>query len=75
MEALDQVIEFKSSPELVEQLYKHGILKNYKAGSVILSEHAAIRSIPIVIKASVKVKRTEEDGRHILLYYIKSQCR
>lgn len=72
MEDLQQITEFKSSPELVEKLYKHSIQKNYEAGSIILNENSHIRSIPIVTKGTLKVIRTEEDGREILLYYIKA---
>lgn len=72
MEKLDQIEELKSSPELVAKLYQNSIRKNYKAGSIILNENSHIRAIPIVIKGSMKVIRTEEDGREILLYYIKA---
>lgn len=64
--------EFSSSQELVDQLYQNGIRKTYKEGDVILDENASIRSIPIVMKGLLKVIRTEEDGREILLYYIKT---
>lgn len=69
---LEEIEELKSSPELIEKLYQNSILKQYKAGSIILNENSYIRSIPIVIKGSMKVIRTEEDGREILLYYIKA---
>lgn len=72
MENLEQISAFKSSPGLIEDLYKYGIQKNYEAGSIILNENAHIRSIPIVTKGMMKVIRTEEDGREILLYYIKA---
>ncbi|WP_199137757.1 Crp/Fnr family transcriptional regulator [Pedobacter sp. ASV12] len=72
MENLEQIEEFKSSPELIAKLYQNSILKKYKAGGIILNENAYIRAIPIVIKGSMKVIRTEEDGREILLYYIKA---
>ncbi|RQP13860.1 Crp/Fnr family transcriptional regulator [Parapedobacter defluvii] len=72
MEALEQITEFKSSPELVEKLNQYSIKKKYEAGNVILNENASIRSIPIVTKGTLKVLRTEEDGREILLYYIKA---
>ncbi|MFA5556571.1 MAG: Crp/Fnr family transcriptional regulator [Flavobacteriaceae bacterium] len=72
MEHLEEITEFKSSPELVEKLYKHGISKEYKVGDILMNENSNIRSIPIVIKGSIKVIRTEEDGREILLYYIKA---
>ena len=69
---LQQITEFKTSPELVEKLYRYSTQKNYKAGSVILNENAYIHSIPIVTEGTLKVIRTEEDGREILLYYIKA---
>lgn len=72
MENLAQISEFRSSPELVEKLYQHSIKKTYKAGDIILNENAHIRSIPIVTKGILKVIRLEEDGREILLYYIKA---
>lgn len=72
MDDLLKIEEFKTSPELVEKLYQYSIKKEYKAGSLILNENAHIRSIPIVTKGALKVTRTEEDGREILLYYIKA---
>ncbi len=59
-------------PDLIRELYKYSIEKTYIAGSTILNEDAHIRSIPIVVKGSLRVIRTEEDGREILLYYIKA---
>ena len=67
---MSKTTEFSATPELLSQLYEYSIIKNYKAGDVILDENARIRSIPIVTKGSIKVMRTEEDGREILLYYI-----
>lgn len=72
MENLQQISEFHSSPELVKKLNEYGITKSYRAGDIILNENAYIRSIPIVMKGMIKVIRTEEDGREILLYYIKA---
>lgn len=72
MENLEQIEEFKTSPELIEKLNQNSIRKTYEAGSIILDEQAHIRSIPIVAKGTLKVIRTEEDGREILLYYIKA---
>jgi CRP/FNR family transcriptional regulator len=72
MEKLENIAEFKSSPELIAKLYKYGISKQYDAGTILMDENSYIRSIPIVIRGSMKVIRTEEDGREILLYYIKA---
>ena len=72
MQSLEQIISFKSSPGLVEKLYEYGMQKNYDAGTIILHENSCIQAIPIVMKGTLKVIRTEEDGREILLYYIKT---
>lgn len=72
MQELQQISEFQSSPELIEKLQQNSMRKTYEAGSIILNENASIHAIPIVSKGVLKVIRTEEDGREILLYYIKA---
>src|SRR5690606_21434626 len=72
MDLLNQITEFQASAQLIERLRTYGIRKTYEAGDVILNENAHIRSIPIVVKGTLRVIRTEEDGREILLYYIKA---
>lgn len=69
---LDKIKEFQYSPELKEKLTEFGQIKTFDEGAIILNENAYIRSIPIVLKGSIAVMRTEEDGREILLYYIKA---
>jgi CRP/FNR family transcriptional regulator len=60
------------SPDLLGKLQLHSIKKTYAAGSTILQENASIGSIPIVSSGTLRVIRTEEDGREILLYYIQA---
>jgi CRP/FNR family transcriptional regulator len=55
---------------LSKEVYKTGHIKVFAAGSVILNMHAYIKSIPIVLKGSIKVVQTDDEGREILLYYI-----
>ncbi|HNQ61005.1 MAG TPA: Crp/Fnr family transcriptional regulator [Bacteroidia bacterium] len=72
MDQLNNIVEFKSSPQIRERLYQYGIAKTFSEGDVILNEDAYIKAIPIVTKGSIKVMRMDEDGREILLYYIKT---
>jgi CRP/FNR family transcriptional regulator len=72
MTAIDNIAEFRSSPELKEKLQEFCIVKHYNPGDIILNENANIRSIPMVAKGSIRVMRTDEEGREILLYYIKA---
>ncbi len=69
---LNSIAEFRASKPLQQDLEKYGISKNFKEGDVILNDQAHIRSIPIVSKGSVRVMRMDEDGRELLLYYIKA---
>lgn len=72
MEYTSETEPLPLSADLVKELYKYSTEKTFKAGSIILNENAHIRSIPIVTKGMLKVIRSEEDGREILLYYIKA---
>ena len=54
----------------VKNLHETGETRIFKAGDVILNMDAYVHYIPLVLSGSVKVVRTEEDGREILLYYI-----
>lgn len=69
---LGNITEFKSSPEMRERLSMYGTAKHFKQDDVILNESSHIKAIPIVVRGSLRVMRTEEDGREILLYYIRS---
>jgi CRP/FNR family transcriptional regulator len=72
MTSLDTITEFKSSPEIKEKLSNYGISKTFQEGDVILREDSYINAIPIVTTGSIRVLRTDEDNREILLYYIKA---
>jgi CRP/FNR family transcriptional regulator len=69
---LENIVEFKSSPEIRERLISYGVSKTFPEGEVILKENAYIKMIPIVMRGNIRVMRTDEDGREILLYYIKA---
>ena len=75
MEDLRQITEFKSSPELVEKLYKHSIQKNYEAGSIILNENSHIRSIPIVTKGMKNFESYPNRGRRQRNFVVLYQSR
>lgn len=56
---------------LKNEVHSFGIVKSFPAGSIILDENSYIQLIPIVLKGSLRVMRTDEDDHEILLYYIK----
>ncbi len=66
------LIEYKPSPELLKKLYEYSVVRHFKAGDTILQENASIQAIPLVTQGSIRVIRSDDDDREILLYYIKS---
>lgn len=69
---LNDIVEFKSSPLIRQKLYEFGFAKTFSEGDIILNDNSYIKAIPIVTTGSIRVMRTDEDGREILLYYIKA---
>lgn len=57
--------------DLLERLMKAGSVRTFDAGSIIIEEHDHIKNVPIVMSGSIKVFKLDEEGREILLYYIK----
>lgn len=71
MSSLNNIAEFKELPAIREKLTSLGTTRKFGEGDVILNENAYIRAIPIVVSGSIRVMRTDEDNREILLYYIR----
>ncbi len=69
---LNEIVEFRSSQAMREKLAEYGFTKVFSPEDVILNENTFIKAIPIVTKGSIRVMRTDDDGREILLYYIKA---
>ena len=69
---LNDIVEFKSSPLIRQKLSEIGFTKTFSEGEMILNDNSYIKAIPIVTTGSIRVMRTDEDGREILLYYIKA---
>jgi len=57
---------------LEKRLMELGSVREFERGAVLLEENAYIRSLPLVISGSIRVMRTDEEGREILLYYIQA---
>lgn len=59
------------STQMKDKLYEMGTIKLYQEGEIIMNENSYIRAIPIVLTGSIRVMRVDEEGREILLYYIR----
>lgn len=57
--------------KLIEELAEAGQYKTASVGSYLIRPGEYIRSVPIIIKGSVKIMRPDpEEGREALLYYL-----
>ena len=72
MKVADKIVEFNAYPEIKEKLFEYGTMKAFSEGDLIFNENTYVKAIPIVISGSVKVMRTDDEGKEILLYYIKA---
>jgi len=63
--------EFSIDSTLLEKLKKEGSIKTFSPDTVIIDENDYVKYVPIVLRGSIKVIKLDEEGREILLYYIK----
>jgi CRP/FNR family transcriptional regulator len=56
-------------PELTSELNRLPILE-IESNQYILKEGSFIKEIPILIEGSIKVRKTDESGREIVLYHV-----
>lgn len=59
-------------PKLLQEIEAYGSWQSFKDGDVIIDYGKYIRTMPIVLKGTVKVYRLDELGNEILLYYLSS---
>ncbi len=58
--------------DLITEMFQFGEIKHFKEGDVIVDYGKYIRSMPFILKGSVKVFKMEETGKELLLYYLTS---
>lgn len=71
-ELIIQHFPFLIEKGLKDAFSEHCVFKSFPAGSVLLKEDDTVHFLPLLVKGSLKVTRTDRTGRDILLYYISS---
>ncbi len=71
-EISDALAPFRSifEGQLIAEMEQHGRLLNLPAGTVMLEPGSYVKSIPLLVKGSIKVLRQGNDANEILLYYV-----
>ena len=56
---------------LEREMHINSQRKSLPAEAVVMQSNSYVRSIPILLSGSMRVMRQDDDGREVLLYYIK----
>lgn len=62
-------LENEFERELYDEIAKLPLVE-LDSNSVVLVENSYVRNIPILIEGSIKVRKTDESGKEIILYHI-----
>lgn len=63
---------FLVEKELKDAFSENCVYKSFPSGTVLLKEEDTVHFLPLLVKGSLKVTRTDRTGRDILLYYISA---
>lgn len=58
--------------DLVNGIKEHAFYREVDEGDLLMDIGSVINTIPMIISGSVKVMREDEEGRELLLYYVRS---
>ena len=61
---------FIFEPALVDEMMAYGELREFAEGELIMDYGKYVKSLPIVLKGTIKVLKMEENGKELLLYYL-----
>ena len=70
VDQLHEILNSQFEYKLIEELAEVGQYKTASVGSYLIRPGEYIRSVPIIIKGSVKIMRPDTEGREVLLYYL-----
>ncbi|MDX5480043.1 MAG: cyclic nucleotide-binding domain-containing protein, partial [Cyclobacteriaceae bacterium] len=60
-----------TDPNLLKALIEHGTIMEFQPGKAITEPGQFIKMVPIILEGSVKIIRTDEDGKELFLYYLE----
>ncbi len=72
MQSISEIFVNTFEKELLEEMEQNGSMVTVKAGDLILDIGQTVRTMPIILSGTVKVSRTDEDGKELLLYYVNA---
>ncbi|TNE73066.1 Crp/Fnr family transcriptional regulator [bacterium] len=61
----------KINPKFLQRLKEEGTVKHVPSDTVLLMEQSMIRVIPVLLSGTIRVSRTDAQGKELLIYYIR----
>lgn len=65
-QALPTITDFK----LLEAILEKGQVTQFEHGKVLIEPGQFIKAVPLVLEGSIKIIRTDADGKELFLYYL-----
>ena len=66
----DERFQGRFEPRFLEELAEVGHYYRISEGDTLMTPGAYIRSVPIILEGTIKILRTDADGREMLMYYL-----
>ncbi len=71
LEKLKDNYGFLFEEKLIEEIAEVGSFQSLKRGEKLIEYGSYIKTMPLVLKGSIKIVREDEDGGELLLYFIE----
>jgi CRP/FNR family transcriptional regulator len=71
---MDFSANFKNTfePALLNEIFEKAIVMSFNDGDTIIDIGQTVRFVPLLLEGILKVSRTNEEGKDLLLYYIRA---
>ena len=70
VDSLKEALPNFTDADLLQAILNQGQIVTLSAGKVLLEPGQFIKAVPLVIGGSVKILRTDEEGKELFLYYL-----
>ena len=62
---------FVFEEELLEEISKEGVIKEFKENERIIEIGDRVSSMPLLLSGAIKILREDQDGDELLLYFLE----
>lgn len=71
-EDLKEALPNLSDPKLLDRLLEKGQISTFEPGKTLMEPGQFVKAVPLVLEGSIKIMRTDEEGKELFLYYLET---